>query len=115
MADVSDGLLIDAQRIAAASGCGMELALDTVPLSTAFVAARGDTLTSRLFAVTSGDDYRLVFAMDPARCADLPDLGSPLIRVGTCLAGEGLRLSHNGAPVPLPPRLGYMHGEPPLS
>ncbi len=109
MADVSDGLLIDAQRIARASGCGIEVALDTVPLSPAFVAARGDTPESRLFAATSGDDYRLLFTINPAHLAPLPDLGIPLTRIGTCTAEQGLSLTHSGATLPLPPRLGYEH------
>jgi thiamine-monophosphate kinase len=109
MADVSDGLLIDAQRIARASVCGIEVALDAVPLSPAFVAARGDTQESRLFAATSGDDYRLLFSIHPARIAQLPDLGIPLTRIGTCTANEGLHLSYNGAPLPPPPHLGYEH------
>lgn len=113
MADVSDGLLIDAQRIARASGCGMELELDAVPLSPAFIATRGDSHDSRLFAATSGDDYRLIFSIDPTRCADMPDLGVPLTRIGICTEAHGLRLSHNGAPVPLPSRLGYEHDAPP--
>ena len=112
-ADVSDGLLIDAQRIARASACGAVIDLGAIPLSPAFIAARGDSRESRLFAATSGDDYRLLFSMDPARCADLPDLGIPLTRIGTCVAGDGLRLSHDGAPVPLPPRLGYEHAASP--
>lgn len=109
MADVSDGLLIDAQRLARASGCGIEVALDAVPLSPAFLAARGDSQESRRFGATSGDDYRLIFSIDPARCANLPDIGIPLTRIGQCVVGEGLRLSHNGMPVPLPSRLGYEH------
>jgi thiamine-monophosphate kinase len=36
MADVSDGLLIDAERIAQASGCGVEIDLSAVPLSSDF-------------------------------------------------------------------------------
>ena len=39
MMDVSDGLLIDAARMAAASTCGIEIALDAIPLSDAFLAA----------------------------------------------------------------------------
>lgn len=119
MADVSDGLLIDAQRIARASGCGIEVALESVPLSPAFLAARGDTPESRLFAATSGDDYRLLFTANPADAEAIADAAArcavPITRIGQCIAGDGLRLSHNGAPTPLPPCLGYTHGDAPLS
>ena len=42
MMDVSDGLLLDARRMAEASGCSAVIDLDSLPLSDAFKAARGD-------------------------------------------------------------------------
>ena len=111
MMDVSDGLLIDAARMAAASACGIELALDSVPLSEAYLAACGE---ARLDAVTAGDDYELLFAAAPETAPALhalaDDLGLPLTRIGACVAGAGLTLSDGGVPVPLPPRLGFEHG-----
>jgi len=111
MMDVSDGLLIDAARMAAASGCGIDIALDSVPLSDAFLAACGE---ARLDAVTAGDDYELLFAAAPERAPALlalaEELGLPFSRIGICVAGAGLALSEGGAPVPLPPRLGFEHG-----
>ena len=53
MMDVSDGLLIDAERMAKASRVGIEIDLDRVPLSSAFVSVRGDGETARLFAATA--------------------------------------------------------------
>jgi thiamine-monophosphate kinase len=110
MMDVSDGLLIDAHRLAAASACGIDLALDAVPLSDAYLAACG---TARLEAATAGDDYELLFTASPdaaPRLLALADqLGLPLTRIGACVAGAGLRLSDRGAPVPLPPSLGFEH------
>jgi thiamine-monophosphate kinase len=111
MMDVSDGLLIDAARMAAASACGIEVALDALPLSEAFLAARGET---RLDAATAGDDYELLFAAGPGTAPALhalaEELGLPLSRIGACVAGAGLTLSNGGSPVPLPPRLGFEHG-----
>lgn len=111
MMDVSDGLLIDAARLAAASACGIDIALESVPLSDAFLAACGE---ARLDAVTAGDDYELLFAAAPetapALLALAEELGLPLSRIGACVAGAGLALSEGGAPVPLPPRLGFEHG-----
>ncbi len=51
MADVSDGLLIDASRIAEASGLGVAIALDKIPLSPE-AQAFGDDREARL----RGDD-----------------------------------------------------------
>ena len=111
MMDVSDGLLLDAARMAAASGCALGVELDSVPLSEAFLAARGE---ARLDAATSGDDYELLFAADeaaaPAILALADEIGLPFSRIGRFEAGDGLSLSERGAPVPLPARLGFEHG-----
>lgn len=114
MMDVSDGLLIDAARIARASGLGLTLALDHVPLSDALIAATGDDRPARLVAATAGDDYELLFTA-PAEArhqvvAAGEALGLPLTRIGACHAGAGLALTAGGEPVPLPARLGWEHG-----
>ena len=104
MADVSDGLLIDAARMAEASGCAIHIDLADVPLSPAFAVARGIALETRMFAATSGDDYELLCtAPEQLANADLAAIG----RVET---GAGLRLSYAGERVALPARLGYEHG-----
>src|SRR5207244_5903578 len=65
MMDVSDGLLLDLQRMTEASGCGAEIGLDALPLSRVFIAERGNSLLARLFAATGGDDYALLAALPP--------------------------------------------------
>ena len=65
MMDVSDGLLLDAERMAEASGCAHRIELDALPLSRAFVAERGQDSQARLFAATGGDDYALLAALPP--------------------------------------------------
>jgi len=115
MADISDGLLIDADRMARASGLAVTLALEAVPLSPALLALRGDSPESRLAAATAGDDYQLLFAApaaaEAALAAAAAQAGIALSRVGRCTAGPpGLTLEHKGAPIPLPARLGYEHG-----
>jgi thiamine-monophosphate kinase len=112
MMDVSDGLLLDARRLAQASGCRIEIDLDLLPLSSAFVADRGSGRQPRLFAATGGDDYALLAALpadfDVARLS-LPK-GTRITRVGTLAAGEvSLSLLGGGEPVDLPERLGFEH------
>lgn len=112
MMDVSDGLLLDAMRIAEASALNAEIDLDTLPLSKAFVAERGSSLAARLFAATGGDDYALLAAMAPDAdplSLSLPS-GTTITRIGT-LAAEGslLALTSGGSPVPLPENLGHEH------
>lgn len=110
MMDVSDGLLIDAQRMALASACGFDLALDAVPLSPAYLAACGE---ARLAAATAGDDYELLFAAPEAATASLhalaEEIGLAFTPIGRAVAGAGLGLTEAGAPVRLPERLGFEH------
>lgn len=112
MMDVSDGLLLDARRMANASGCAITVHLDRLPLSAAFVAERGSALPARLFAATGGDDYALLAALpselDPATLS-LPQ-GTKITRIGTLSGGEpSLSLTSGGEPIELPERLGFEH------
>lgn len=105
MMDVSDGLLIDAARMAAASGLRAAIDLARLPLSPAFVAIAGDQPEARLRAATAGDDYALLFAA-------APDVVLPVraAAIGRFEAGDGLALFDDGEPVALPATLGYQHG-----
>jgi len=105
MCDVSDGLLIDAARIATASGLSVAIDLAAVPLSPAYASYTGSDRRARLAAATAGDDYQLLFALPP-------DTAPPVraTRIGRFAAGRGLDLHDGGEPLPLPDRLGYLHG-----
>jgi thiamine-monophosphate kinase len=112
MMDVSDGLLLDARRMAEASRCAITIELDALPLSGAFVAERGQNLGARLFAATGGDDYALLAALpaalDPTTLS-LPK-GTKISRIGSLVAGEAsLSLTSGGDPVELPETLGFEH------
>jgi thiamine-monophosphate kinase len=112
MMDVSDGLLLDASRMAEASRCTIGIELDNLPLSKSFVAEVGDGLPSRLFAATRGDDYALLAALpakfDPATLS-LPK-GTRIAQIGSLSKGEpSLSLTWRGEPVQLPETLGFEH------
>jgi len=112
MIDVSDGLLIDARRMAEVSRCPITIELDALPLSSAFVTYQGGDLDARLFAATGGDDYALLAALapgfDPATIS-LPE-GTTMVRVGALGAGAAaIALTSGGAPVELPEKLGHEH------
>lgn len=110
--DVSDGLLLDLSRLCAASGCGAEVELDSLPLSRAFIAERGQGRAARLFAASGGDDYALLAAfpaeVDPALTLSLPKKPT-LTCIGKLVAGSAVALTQGGEAVPLPERLGYEH------
>lgn len=104
MMDVSDGLLIDASRMATASGLAVVVELAALPLSPDYLAVRGPDLAAHLAAATAGDDYELLFALPEGE--DPPVAAFP---VGAFHAGSGLSLTYQGAAVPLPASLGYEH------
>jgi thiamine-monophosphate kinase len=114
MLDVSDGLLIDALRLAQASGCRAVIELGSLPLSRAFIAERGTSLQARLFAATGGDDYALLAALPPdidPLTLSLPN-GTTVACVGSLEAGPpSIRLTNEGMPVELPERLGFEHSD----
>ena len=112
MMDVSDGLLLDAQRMAEASGLTAVIELDMLPLSEAFVQLRGGGMEARMFAATAGDDYALLAALaadaDPSTLS-LPS-GTTIARIGHLETGEPqLQLTSARRPVELPERLGFEH------
>jgi thiamine-monophosphate kinase len=113
MMDISDGLLLDASRLAETSGVAALIDLALIPLSSE-LAALGDAVEARLAAATAGDDYELLFAAPPARTAEIEGLSGrlrlTLTRIGSLERGTGLALHSAGEPLPLPARLGYQHG-----
>lgn len=114
MMDISDGLLLDARRLADASGVAALIELDRLPLSQAYLAFAGETPQARLDAATAGDDYELLFTAPQERAAAIlalsESLGLPFSRIGRIEKGAGLRLSDGGEELALPHQLGFEHG-----
>ena len=105
MCDVSDGVLIDAARMAAASGLAVRIELAALPLSTDCLAFAGNTEAAHLDAATAGDDYQLLFAL-PA--GQEPPVAA--FNLGTFEKGAGLSISFRGRQLLLPASLGWQHG-----
>jgi thiamine-monophosphate kinase len=80
MCDISDGLAVDAGRLAARSGCRLAIELERVPLA------------GELEDLGFGEDYELL-------AATLDPLG--LTVIGRCEEGEGVALTLHGEPVEL--------------
>ena len=104
MMDISDGLLLDADRMASASKVGICIDLASIPLSSPYVSYRGNSLDSRIQAASWGDDYQLLFTA-------APDVQIPIAttQVGLVIEGAGLTLYEGKRRLPLPPSLGYQH------
>ena len=115
-ADVSDGLIADAGRIAIASGLGIDIALERTPLSDdglVHLARRPGRLDALIDLVTGGDDYELVLAAAPERAEALiaaaEQAGARMTVIGRVREGRGARALYEGREVHLE-RQGYRHG-----
>jgi thiamine-monophosphate kinase len=115
-ADVSDGLLADAGRIAIASGLAVEIDLERLPLSREglrHVEGAADRLAALFDLATGGDDYELVCAAAPERAEHLiaaaATVNVRMTAVGRMSEGQGVRALYQGREA-APPRLGYRHG-----
>lgn len=102
--DVSDGLLIDAVRLAAASGLGCDIIASDIPLSPAAVATGAAVAELAAF----GDDYELLFAAPPGQRTAIEAAAASarvaVSRIGRMAERPGLRLDGR-----VPVQLGYQH------
>jgi len=102
--DVSDGLVADAGHIARASGVGLVLRLDGLPLSppaARWLDGQPDRATGLLRLATGGDDYEVVCA------APAPLAGFTVI--GEVTAGQGTQVLAGGRTLEPGPG-GWRHG-----
>ena len=99
MMDVSDGLLLDASRLAAASGVTVALDRAAIPLAEGVTeAARAEE------ALRWGDDYQLLFTL-------LAGANPPIsaTRIGEVREASGPPVLLDGAPPDSAQPLGYLH------
>ena len=114
--DLSDGLAGDAGHLAAASGVGVELEADAIPLHPTLLADPAPPGTTPLeLALHGGEDYELLVALPPdvlaprvEEFAELFDLS--VTRVGRVREGTGVVLVSPGGGAPRPlARGGFDH------
>jgi thiamine-monophosphate kinase len=99
--DISDGLVLDLERLCAASHVGAIVQADAVPLSPAFQAG-GFPLS---LALTGGDDYELLFTAPPHH--NLSNL--PVTKIGYITNTQGV-IVHDATGTPLHfTKKGYTH------
>lgn len=111
--DVSDGLIGDAAKLAAASNVAIRIDAEAVPLTSggeAFVQKHGPAGLIQL--LTGGDDYQALFTAPPeARAAILEAgraTGTNVVLIGDVLAGAGVRVVSNGVELAIP-SAGHAH------
>lgn len=104
MMDISDGLLIDVQRMANASALKAQIYLDHIPISDSYQNIYGNDVDSIIKAASWGDDYQLL-------CAASAGTSMPqnMTAIGRFTIGNAVSLSYYGENVPLPQSLGYEH------
>jgi thiamine-monophosphate kinase len=115
-ADVSDGLLADAGHIARASGLGLRVQLDRLPLSIAaraWLARQDDRIAGLAELAAMGDDYEVVATVAPeqveAMVALAAQAGIALAVIGEAMEGEGVEARFETRPVAIT-RRGWTHG-----
>ena len=101
--DVSDGLAGDAGKLAAASGCGLRIDADALPLSAALRAVVPAERATAL-ALGGGDDYELCFTVPAGRLAELAAAiaaaGCPVHCIGVLEAEPGVRVFQGAKRLP---------------
>jgi thiamine-monophosphate kinase len=110
--DLSDGLADGAHRIAEASGVGITIDADALPIDPAarahFDASGQDAVIE---ALTGGDDYELLFTVRPRTrrrlAAAMRRGGVALTRIGQCTEDRAVLLRRGSAITPVPD--GFSH------
>jgi len=92
MLDVSDGLLADLGHILTASNVGVDLELETLPLSDAFQQMLTDDESLIDLALAGGEDYELVFTSPLKDLAGQLGRICPVTRIGTVTATAGIQI-----------------------
>lgn len=109
--DISDGLASEAHELARASGVGIRLYADRIPLSSQLVAAAALFDRRPLdYALYGGEDFQLVFTIGQDNLGRLAGKGGPLTVVGEVTAQEDgvVLVAADGTAAALLPR-GYNH------
>jgi thiamine-monophosphate kinase len=114
MIDISDGLSTDLWHILDESGQGAILHADAIPIAEAVAAlqASGFAVDPLQLALSSGEEYELLFTCHPEDCSRLSELSSalsvPITAIGQIVPGKSLQLERGGALEEVSP-CGYEH------
>ncbi len=110
--DISDGLVADLGHIARASGLGINLDAETIPLSPEAALAISIKPELRVKALAGGDDYELALTAPPSKSPAIRTIaaqsGVTITRIGQTSDGTGVAMSNGqGEAMSLP--AGWRH------
>jgi thiamine-monophosphate kinase len=106
MMDISDGLVIDLERMMKESGRSARINLEEIPIP-AVLKKEG----LERFALGGGEDYQLLFTFSPQRLEAISDIikkGFPVSIIGEVGKGRGVKILKNGKII-RPDIKGYEH------
>lgn len=107
--DISDGLLADCGHIARASGVGLLIEMEKLPLSSALLQTL-DRQQARRCALSGGDDYQLAFTVPPAQLAELQRHWPEIRVIGRAVNGDFVQLiDTDGSVIDTRGIAGYQH------
>jgi thiamine-monophosphate kinase len=106
--DLSDGLADAVTQVAAASGVGISVDEEALPIdpdARAWFTARGENPV--VAALTGGDDYELLFTAHAKRARRIQSGGVTITKIGVCTAEPAVTLRQSSREKPMP--RGYSH------
>lgn len=114
MIDISDGLLLDAWRLAQSSKVALSIDVEALPVVEAVLdGEKPDPMQARRLALVGGDDYELLFTLPrdklPKFLEAWEDSLAPVSVIGSVEEGTGLDLRPDPAIPPDIRRLGWEH------
>jgi thiamine-monophosphate kinase len=110
--DISDGFLIDLNRVLSSSNKGAEINLDNMPISEQ-LQYHLDTNFSLAEILTGGEDYQIIFTINSMQKNKMEkEFNANNIKIseiGKIVKQQEIKLFKNGAPMELPINLGFDH------
>lgn len=106
--DVSDGLLVDLEKLCAASRCGAQLNVDALPPSASMLQLMPAAECIE-YALAGGDDYEIIFTVPASRAQRVRDIRSvTCTQIGVVGHGSSVQCVRGGVAFE-PRRQGFDH------